>query len=129
MDDSGAVLLEAALNRGEISGSQGGLTPEQEEALYNEGRIPPATDNQKAIEDLEVLAAGGDIGFGDGLRFPAPGRLPPHSHLKSRYHPVLEQLTRLLMRHGKLSVAQRVRSSRSRGRVLNIVANIGRIWP
>lgn len=35
--------------------------------------------------------------------------LPAGSHLKHRYHPVLHQFTNLLMRHGKLSAAQRVR--------------------
>lgn len=34
--------------------------------------------------------------------------LPPFSHLKYRYDPLIEQVTKLLMQHGKLARAQRV---------------------
>lgn len=45
-----------------------------------------------------------------GLKFEAPTLpLPQDGHLKHRYDPVVEQVTNLLMRHGKKSVAQRVR--------------------
>lgn len=37
--------------------------------------------------------------------------LPANMHLKYRYAPIVKQVTNLLMRDGKLSVAQRVRSS------------------
>jgi small subunit ribosomal protein S7 len=37
--------------------------------------------------------------------------LPPTSNLHYRYDPVISQVTNLLMKHGKLSVAQRVGSS------------------
>lgn len=37
--------------------------------------------------------------------------LPSTSNLKHRYDPVIHQVTNLLMQDGKLSVAQRVRSS------------------
>ncbi|KAG4258382.1 hypothetical protein FPRO06_08412 [Fusarium proliferatum] len=43
-----------------------------------------------------------------GHKFGLPKRPWPQGfNLKKRYHPVLEQITRLLMRDGKLSVAQR----------------------
>jgi hypothetical protein len=47
-----------------------------------------------------------------GHKFPLPdvNDLPRLSHLKRRYDPVLDQLTKALMRHGKLSVAQKVGS-------------------
>lgn len=45
-----------------------------------------------------------------GLKFPMPSLpLPQGSHVKHRYDPVVEQVTNLLMRDGKKSVAQRVR--------------------
>lgn len=49
---------------------------------------------------------------GPGHKFPLPdvNDLPRLSHLKRRYDPVLDQLTKSLMRHGKLSVAQKVGS-------------------
>ena len=37
--------------------------------------------------------------------------IPARAHLKHRYDPVVQQVTNLLMQHGKLSVAQKVRSS------------------
>jgi small subunit ribosomal protein S7 len=44
-----------------------------------------------------------------GLKFEMPTLpLPKDGHVKHRYDPVLEQVTNLLMRHGKKSVAQRV---------------------
>lgn len=45
-----------------------------------------------------------------GLKFDAPTMpMPRQAHLKHRYDPVVEQVTKLIMRDGKLSVAQRVR--------------------
>lgn len=44
-----------------------------------------------------------------GLKFEMPSLpLPRNSHVKRRYDPVVEQVTNLLMRHGKKSVAQSV---------------------
>ena len=37
--------------------------------------------------------------------------IPPRSHLKHRYEPIVQQVTGLIMKHGKLGVAQRVRQS------------------
>ena len=37
--------------------------------------------------------------------------IPARAHLKHRYDPIVEQLTSLIMKSGKLGVAQRVRSS------------------
>ena len=37
--------------------------------------------------------------------------IPANMHLKHRYAPIVKQVTNLLMRDGKLSVAQRVRPS------------------
>lgn len=45
-----------------------------------------------------------------GLKFELPVLpIPKDAHLKHRYDPVVEQVTNLLMRHGKKSAAQRVR--------------------
>lgn len=45
-----------------------------------------------------------------GLKFDMPVLpLPQDGHVKHRYDPVVDQVTNLLMRHGKKSVAQRVR--------------------
>lgn len=63
---------------------------------------------------MEAISEGGyavDV-LAPGHKFGLPSLpLPSNTHLKHRYDPVVEQVTKLLMRHGKLSVAQRVGSS------------------
>lgn len=44
----------------------------------------------------------------EGLKFDLPAPLPKTENVKSRYDPVVEQFTKLLMRDGKLSRAQKV---------------------
>ncbi|RYP10345.1 hypothetical protein DL765_008155 [Monosporascus sp. GIB2] len=65
--------------------------------------------NAEAIAALEKTAAGGDQWGeeGEGLLFGAPVRPKKHEQLQDRYHPVVTQVTRLLMRNGQLSKAQR----------------------
>lgn len=47
-----------------------------------------------------------------GLKYEMPVLpLPKDGHVKHRYDPVVDQVTNLLMRHGKKSIAQRVRHS------------------
>lgn len=43
-----------------------------------------------------------------GLKFSAPKPLAKTDNFRSRYEPLLEQFTKLLMRDGKLSAAQKV---------------------
>jgi small subunit ribosomal protein S7 len=60
---------------------------------------------------MQNIASGGhgndpvDLGHKYGL---PDLPLPPNANLKHRYDPVVDQVTKLLMKHGKLSVAQRV---------------------
>ncbi|KAL2868876.1 mitochondrial 37S ribosomal protein uS7m [Aspergillus lucknowensis] len=42
-----------------------------------------------------------------GLKFPAPESLPRTEHYRKRYESVVDQFTKLMMRDGKLSVAQK----------------------
>ncbi|OTA95632.1 hypothetical protein M434DRAFT_393680 [Hypoxylon sp. CO27-5] len=65
--------------------------------------------NAEAIAALEKAASGQDIydEGRDGLLFDMPERPGKHEQLQDRYHPVLDQVTKLLMRDGKLSRAQR----------------------
>ena len=52
------------------------------------------------------------FGEGQGHMFGLPELpLPSNLHIKHRYDPVIEQVTNLIMRSGKLSQAQRVRPS------------------
>lgn len=66
--------------------------------------------NAEALAALEKTAAGEDqFDEGvEGLIFGAPIRPKKHEQLQDRYHPVVTQVTRLLMRHGQLSKAQTV---------------------
>lgn len=43
-----------------------------------------------------------------GLKFPMPEELPKTENFRTRYEPLLEQFTKLLMEDGKLSRAQKV---------------------
>jgi len=73
--------------------------------------------NLLSLGQMENIAAGGHgtdpvdvntVGYKYGLpELP----LPPNANLKYRYDPVVAQVTNLLMKDGKLSVAQRVGSS------------------
>jgi small subunit ribosomal protein S7 len=68
-------------------------------------------ENLLALGKMEAIASGGhadDVSL-EGLKF-GEVQLPlaPRNNLKFRYDPVVTQVTNLLMKHGKLSVAQRV---------------------
>lgn len=65
--------------------------------------------NAEALAALEKAAAGQDLyGDGDGgLLFDMPERPGRGQQLQDRYHPVVDQVTKLLMKDGKLSKAQR----------------------
>lgn len=101
------------------SGSEAGLTPTQEEILYREGSIPSAEEAEAIEAERQDSQPSSELVRPSNREMKSPGHkfgLPPRPypadfHLRKRYHPVLEQLTRLLMRDGKLSVAQRVRRS------------------
>lgn len=57
---------------------------------------------------LVDLEAASKLAETPGLKFDMPSLpLPKDGHVKHRYDPVVEQVTNLLMRHGKKSVAQR----------------------
>ncbi|KAK7402388.1 hypothetical protein QQX98_011853 [Neonectria punicea] len=94
------------------SNSEGGLTQAQEDTLYREGMIPSPEDAEAlvaAAEQAELVEVEetGEL-ENPGHKFGLPRRPWPEGiNQKKRYHPVLEQITRLLMRDGKLSVAQR----------------------
>jgi small subunit ribosomal protein S7 len=98
--------------RTQSSNIEGGLTPAQEDILYREGTIPSAEKAEAlvaAAEKAELNAPDSTEMQNPGHKFGLPRRPWPQGfNLKKRYHPVLEQITRLLMKDGKLSVAQRV---------------------
>lgn len=109
-------MLETLLYGGRVSTNQqeGGLTAAQEEMLYRGGAIPPAQEAAALLAKEESLTTIEEGLQNPGHKFPLPVLpLGEGSKLKARYHPVLEQLSRLVMRDGKLSVAQRVRYTRS----------------
>ncbi|KAI9652276.1 MAG: hypothetical protein M1829_001685 [Trizodia sp. TS-e1964] len=60
----------------------------------------PAIDTKASGTEIDTKAQGHKYGLPD-----LP--LPSDAHLKYRYDPVVKQVTNLLMRHGKLGVAQR----------------------
>ena len=76
-----------------------------------------STSSHRNVELLEVPSSSG-MGLPPSLEYPNGGLghkfglpdmpLPRTEHFKRRYDPVVEQLTKSLMRHGKLSAAQKV---------------------
>lgn len=87
----------------------------KEEIQDSKDAAKPITfENLMALGRLENVASGGhasDPVAIPGQKFGVPDLpLAPMSHLHYRYDPVVSQVTNLLMKDGKLSVAQRVRS-------------------
>jgi hypothetical protein len=71
--------------------------------------ITPADGNSGLDMGLVDLQSLQELPETPGLKFQMPSLpLPKDGHVKHRYDPVVEQVTNLLMRHGKKSVAQRV---------------------
>ncbi|KAI0453742.1 ribosomal protein S7 domain-containing protein [Xylaria acuta] len=74
--------------------------------------IGPFADNfmnEAAIAALEQAAAGQDTLdlIAEGLKFGMPTPPTKNDQLQDRHHPVVHQVTRMLMRDGKLSKAQK----------------------
>ncbi|KAI5919624.1 ribosomal protein S7 domain-containing protein [Camillea tinctor] len=81
----------------------------------------PAIDRESMVEtwapnflNAEALAALEEAGTAqvtyddtEGLKFERPERPGQHAQLQDRYHPVVDQVTKMLMQDGKLSKAQR----------------------
>jgi small subunit ribosomal protein S7 len=92
--------------------ADGGLTEAQEDVLYREGTIPAPSEAEALVAASETAVGAAATAETPGLKFPLPtGPFGPEFNQKKRYHPVVDQLTRLLMRDGKLGVAQRVRDA------------------
>lgn len=72
-------------------------------------------DNLLALGRLDAIAQGGmadDALPPTGVKFGTPTLpIPATSNLHHRYDPLVDQVTNLLMQHGKKSAAQRVGSS------------------
>lgn len=101
--------------------AQKNLPKVMQDAL-KQGNKTPAPKGSRSYSTMTTRSNEGmDMGLVDleaasklpatpGLKFEAPTLpLPKDGHVKRRYDPVVEQVTNLLMRHGKKSVAQRVR--------------------
>lgn len=117
-----------------VTTGEEGLTTAQEEVLYRDGTIldPQEAETALSSDTAEEAEQVGGIGQATqlttqttlsfreraarqlaeqkaGHKFGLPPK--PYAadyHLKKRYHPAMEQFTRLLMVDGKLSVAQSV---------------------
>lgn len=117
VDNLNDAELERIFYGGRVAPKEGdsGLTEAQEETLYNEGSIVPAEQAEALVAAAQEQQPAAVVDNGDSLdslghKFPLPTRpYPSDMNHKKRYHPVLDQLIRLMMRDGKLSVAQRVR--------------------
>ena len=107
-------LADNTTSRDPPPGSDGALPP----SMAGQSYTPPPPEqfapnwlNAEAIANLEKVAAGEDLYDEEvGLKFGKLSTLPgKNDHLQKRYPEVIDQVTKLLMRDGKLSKAQRVR--------------------
>lgn len=118
-----------------VSQGEDGLTAAQEEMLYREGSIPPPAEAEALVAASEtegVELTEPEVGGmqNPGHKFGLPKRPWPEGfNMKKRYHPVLEQITRLLMRDGKLSVAQRVSLGAMPECGQDVANDRARTWP
>ena len=79
-------------------------------ARRNRPKLEVPSDGEKSIPASTDYPDGGP-----GHKFALPDMpFPRTEHFKRRYDQVVDQLTKSLMRHGKLSVAQKVCSSYAR---------------
>ncbi|KAL2842766.1 ribosomal protein S7 domain-containing protein [Aspergillus pseudoustus] len=62
---------------------------------------------QSMITQVTEDAAAAKQELAPGLKFPAPETLPRTENYRSRYEPLLEQFTKLIMRDGKLGIAEK----------------------
>jgi small subunit ribosomal protein S7 len=86
--------------------------------------------NADALAQLEKAAAGEDLYDEDpGHKFGMPELPGKNDQLQNRYPPVIEQVTKLLMRDGKLSVAERVKTSPRLRLVNDNAKTCCRTWP
>ncbi|KAJ4397911.1 hypothetical protein N0V91_010603 [Didymella pomorum] len=94
--------------------------PKVMQDAIKQGNKTPAPKGSRSYSTMTTRSnEGADMGLVDfeaasklpvtpGLKFEAPTLpLPKDGHVKHRYDPVVDQVTNLLMRHGKKSVAQR----------------------
>lgn len=150
--------LHQVLYGGRIEPQEGdeGLTKEQEEVLYQTGRIPSKSEAEQKAHELGI--EGGEELPGESteqvalspeeqalrekdfthpergtwggkeFKFALPPRpYPANFNHKKRYHPVVDLLVRMMMRDGKLSPAQRVRSiwSSAQFKILTFIEAFG----
>lgn len=76
-----------------------------------EDAVPETSDNENALNYLQLVAYGVSPvnAEKEGHKFGLPELpLPSEKHIKHRYDPIVDQMTRLLMKDGKLGKAQRV---------------------
>ena len=92
----------------------GGAGQGQSRSFSTSARRP--AEETQMVEFQESRAVGLDYpDAGLGHKFPLPDmeNWKATDHLRRRYDPVVDQVTKSLMRDGKLSVAQKVNSSRT----------------
>lgn len=95
-------------------GEQAPRRPVRKEEDDDDVRMREPTENERAVQQLEMAAHGLDpFSSFTGLKFDEPpmpeGKMEvAQYHMRHRYQEGISQLTRLLMRHGMLSKAQRV---------------------
>merc|ERR1712093_283086 len=107
----GASRSLAFRSRPSIISYQSRISPAVSRRAFADAADSTSFANLLALGQLQNVATGGHATdpVNLGHKFGLPDLpLPSDGNLKYRYDPVVSQVTTLLMKHGKLSVAQRV---------------------
>jgi small subunit ribosomal protein S7 len=115
------MLIVLQVVKGDKS-AQEKLPKVMKDAIKKQSNAAPKGSRSYSTTTTSIADSGGlDLGLVNldavstppqipGLKFELPVLpIPKDAHVKHRYDPVVDQVTNLLMRHGKKSVAQRVR--------------------
>ncbi|OJD17155.1 hypothetical protein AJ78_02749 [Emergomyces pasteurianus Ep9510] len=107
-------VLRDQLNSSSSSSSSGSrsFSTSARSRQFDMKQLSSAGENDASIAAVEnMIAAATEQKYEqariEGLKFDVPETLPRSEHLKHRYDPLLDQFTKMLMRHGKLSAAQK----------------------
>ncbi|OAX81446.1 hypothetical protein ACJ72_04217 [Emergomyces africanus] len=107
-------VLRDQLNASSSSSSSGSrsFSTSARARQFDMKQMSSAGENDTSVTAVEnMIAAATEQKYEqariEGLKFDVPETLPRSEHLKHRYDPLLDQFTKMLMRHGKLSAAQK----------------------
>ncbi|KAL2797133.1 ribosomal protein S7 domain-containing protein [Aspergillus keveii] len=100
---SGSRSFSTSARRGQLEEQK----PSGGDANADASDAAQAAMVQSMIAQVTEQAHAAQHELAPGLKFPAPETLPRTENYRSRYEPLLEQFTKMMMRDGKLGIAEK----------------------